>query len=116
MNIKFNITDSKKDLVKAGNTTTMFKDMIGETFKMTGLIIYDKEELNAKTGELENKTVSCVKQDDGEFISTISPTVENSLTLIANSFDEEEIKAGIDVTIKSKKSNGGRDFIYIDLV
>lgn len=116
MNIKFNITDSKKDLVKAGNTTTMFKDVIGETFKMTGLIIYDKEELDPKTGELAKKTVTCVKKEDGEFISTISPTVENSVSLIANSYSEEEIKAGIDVEVKSKKSNGGRDFLYIDLV
>jgi hypothetical protein len=49
-------------------------------------------------------------------VSSISPTVENSLTLIANSFDADEIKAGIDVVVKSKKSNGGRDFLYIDLV
>lgn len=116
MNIKFNITDSKKDLVKAGNTTTMFKDVIGDTITMTGLIIYGKEELDAKTGELETKTVSAIKMSNGEFISSVSPTVENSLTLIANSYDEEEIKAGIEVIVKSKKSNGGRDFLYIDLV
>lgn len=116
MNIKFNITDSKKDLVKAGNTTTMFKDVIGDNIKMTGLIIYDKEEVDGKTGEVETKTVCAIKKEDGEFISSISPTVENSLTLIANSFDADEIKAGIDVIVKSKKSNGGRDFLYIDLV
>lgn len=116
MNIKFNITDSKKDLVKAGNTTTMFKDVIGDPLKMTGLIIYDKEEVEPKTGEIEIKTVSAIKLESGEFISSISPTVENSLTLIANSFDEAEIKEGIDVEVKSKKSNGGRDFLYIDLI
>lgn len=116
MNIKFNITDSKKDLVKAGNTTTMFKDVIGDSLKMVGLIIYDKEELDTKTGVIETKTVSAIKLENGEFISSISPTVENSLTLIANSYDEAEIKAGVDVEVKSKKSNGGRDFLYIDLV
>lgn len=116
MNIKFNITDSKKDLVKAGNTTTMFKDVVGEPFKMTGLIIYDNEEVDTKTGEVEIKTVSAIKKDDGEFISSISPTVEKSLTLIANSFSEDEIKAGIDVEIKTKQSNSKRDFLFIDLV
>lgn len=116
MNIKINITDSKKDLVKAGNTTTMFKDVIGEPLKMVGLIIYAKEEVDAKTGEVETKTVSAIKLDNGEFVSSISPTVENSLTLIASSFDEGEIKAGIDVEVKSKQSNSKRDFLYIDLV
>lgn len=116
MNIKFNITDSKKDLVKAGNTTTMFKDVIGEPLKMVGLIIYDKEEIDQKTGEVETKTVSAIKLDNGEFVSSISPTVENSLTLIANSFNEAEIKAGIEVEVKSKQSNSKRDFLYIDLV
>ena len=103
MNIKFNITDSKKDLVKAGNTTTMFKDVIGDPLKMTGLIIYDKEEVDPKTGEIETKTVSAIKLENGEFISSISPTVENSLTLIANSFDEAEKelvkKYGVDKVI-----------------
>jgi hypothetical protein len=116
MNIRTNITESKKDLVKAGNTTLMFKDCIGDTFNMTGVIIYDKEEIDSKTGEVSTKIVSCVKREDGEFISTISPTVENSLSLIVNSYEPEEIKAGLAVMIKTKKSNGGRDFIYIDLV
>jgi len=116
MKIKVNVTESKRDLVKAGNTTLMFKDCIGDTFKMTGVIIYEKEEVDAKTGECKTKIVSCVKREDGEFISTISPTVENSLSLIVNSYTEEEVKAGLDVIVKTKKSNGGRDFIYIDLV
>jgi pantothenate kinase type III len=120
MNILVNISESKKDLVKGGNTTIMFKDVIGYTLKMTGIIIYEKEEVDTKTGELVKKKVSVVKaiKDDKTevFVSSISPTVENSLSLIANSFEEEEIKAGIDVVVKSKKSNGGRDFLYIDLV
>lgn len=115
MNIKFNITDSKKDLVKAGNTTTMFKDVIGDNLKMVGLIIYEKEEPNDK-GEIEVKTVSAIKLDNGEFVSSISPTVENSLTLIANAYEPDEIKKGLDVIVKSKKSNGNRDFLIIDLV
>ena len=116
MEILVNVSESKKDLVKAWNTTTMAKDVIGEQFKMTGAIIYKKEELDQSTGECSVKTVCCIKREDGEFISTISPTVENSLQLIVNSYDKEEILQGIDVVIKSKKSSKGRDFIYIDLV
>lgn len=116
MEIKVSVTDNKKDLVKAGLTTTMFKDIIGDNIKLKGIIIYDKEEIDQKTGDIVTKTVSAIKTDDGEFVSSISPTVENSLLLIANSYEPEEIKAGIDVIVKSKKSNGGREFIYIDLV
>jgi hypothetical protein len=42
--------------------------------------------------------------------------VQNSLNLIVGAFSEDEIKEGIQVVVKSKKSNGGRDFLYIDLV
>lgn len=116
MDIKVNITDDKKDLVKAGNTTTMCKDVVGEKFVMTGIIIYEKEEINAETGEVKKSMVSCIKKQDGEFISTISPTVLNSLDIIVNCYTPEEIKKGIEIEVKSKKSNSKREFIYIDLV
>ena len=115
MKILTNISTDKKDLIKAGNSTIMFKDCIGDSFKMTGVIMFEKDELN-KDGESVTKLVSCIKREDGEFISTISPTVENSLSLIVNCYSEKEILAGLDVMIKTKKSNGGREFIYIDLV
>lgn len=116
MNILVNITSDKKDLVKAGNAVKGFKDVIGEKIKMTGLIIYEKEELDEKTGEVKKAIVSCVKMENGEFITSISPTVKNSLQLIANTYDADEIKAGVDVMIMSKKSNSNRDFLYLDLV
>jgi hypothetical protein len=116
MNCKVNISNDRKDLVRAGNAMLMFKDVIGDTMTIKGIIIYDKEETNEKTGEIETKTVSCVKREDDEFISSISPTVQNSLNLIVGAFSEDEIKEGIQVVVKSKKSNGGRDFLYIDLV
>jgi len=115
MKVTTNISTDKKDLIKAGNSTIMFKDCIGDTFKMTGVIMFEKDELD-KDGKTVTKLVSCVKREDGEFISTISPTVENSLSLIVNCYSEKEILAGLDVMIKTKKSNGGREFIYIDLV
>lgn len=116
MKVLTNVTDNKKDLVKAGNSTIMFKDCIGDSFKMTGVIMYEKDEIDPKTGESVTKLVSCVKREDGEFISTISPTVENSLSLIVNCYDPKEIIAGLAVMIKTKKSNSNREFIYIDLV
>lgn len=115
MKIKVNITDSKKDIVRAGNATTMFKEVIGETIKINGILIYEKEEIDDKTGAVETKTVTCVKREDGEFISSISPTIENSLENLLGAYDEAEVREGIEIIVKSKKSNGGRDFLYIDI-
>lgn len=116
MNILVNITTEKKDLVKANNAVLGFKDVIGEDIKMTGVVIYEKEELNEKTGELEKKVVSAVKREDGDFITSVSPTVRNSLEMITNTYTADEITAGVPVMVKSKQSNSGRDFLYLDLV
>lgn len=116
MNILVNITTDKKDLVKANNAVLGFKDVIGNPINMTGVVIYEKEELNEKTGELEAKVVSCIKMDDGEFVTSVSPTVRNSLEMITNTYTAEEIAQGVAVMVKSKKSNSGRDFLYLDLV
>ena len=111
-NIKvlLNTTANKKDLVKAGVATTTFKDVIGEAFTMVGVIAYEKTEND------EVMTVVAVKREDGEFISSISPTVANSLDVIRGAYSDEEISEGIEVVVKSKKSNGGREFLYIDLI
>jgi hypothetical protein len=109
MNIIKNTCTDKKDVVKAGNTTTMFKDVIGDTLTITGVIIYEKEE------EGEQKRVSAVKLSDGSFISSISKTIANSLENLLGVYEDEEVRAGIEVIVKSKTSNGGRDFLYIDV-
>lgn len=107
--------DNKRDLVKASVTTNTFKEFIDKPLTMTGIIIYEKDEPDEKTGEVKTVQVSCVKTDDFGFISSISPTVKNSLETIADAFSEEEILSGVPIVIKSKKSNGGRDFYYVDL-
>lgn len=114
MEILKNISADKKDIVRAGNAVSGFKDAIGKPITMVGVFLYTKEEEN-KDGVLETKTVSAIKTSDGEFYTSISPTVKNSLQLIADTSETEEIINGIDVVIKSKKSNGGREFLYIDL-
>lgn len=108
--ILVNTTNSKKDIVKAGVATTTFQDCLGEVFKIIGVIIYEKEEQG------ETKTVTAVKRDDGEYVTSISPTILSSVETIRSAFDDEELEEGIEVVIKSKKSKGGRDFLYLDLV
>lgn len=116
MELITNITNDKKDLVKANNAVLGFKDCLGDTIKMCGVVIYNKDEVDEKTGEITTKTVSAIKREDGEFITSVSPTVKNSLEMIVATYSEEEILSGIDIIIKSKKSNANRDFFYIDLV
>lgn len=116
MKVLVNTLSEKKDLVKAGNAVLGFKDVLGEKMVVTGVIIFEKEEVNEKSGEVEAKTVCCLKRKDGEFITSISPTVKNSLQMIIEAYTAEEIAKGIEVVVKSKSSNAGRDFFYVDLV
>jgi hypothetical protein len=115
MKVLKNTCKDKKDLIKAGNSVTMFKDVVGKELTITGIVIYEKEEVDEKTGEVSKKTVSCVKDNKGEFVSTISPRVANILQMITESYTEDEIGAGLPILVKTKKTNSGRDFIYIDL-
>jgi len=115
MEIIKNITSEKKDLINAANSTVGFKDIVGTPVKMIGAIIYKKEEKNAKTDQIEIKTVVSIKKENGEFVSTVSPTILQSLEMVLESYSEEEVKAGIDILVKSKKSGVGREFLYIEL-
>lgn len=116
MKILTNITTDKKDVVKAAVATMGFKDMIGEPIKMMGVVVYEKDEPNEKTGEVETKTVTAIKLENGEFITSISPTVNNSLDMIIEMYEDEILTTGVDIIIKSKTSNSGRDFLYLDMI
>jgi hypothetical protein len=115
MEIIINTSTDMKDLIHAANNAEMFKDFLGEKVKMVAIIEYTKDEKNDKTGEMETKTISCIKTDKGQFIATISPTVKDSLDVLYNAFTPEEIAKGVDVVIQSKKSKNGRDFIFVDI-
>lgn len=115
MKIKVNTLEGKKDLIHAGNAVKMFKDVVGEKLTIVGVIVYEKEEVDDKTGTVDTKLVSCVKEKNGEFISSISPTVQNSLDLIVGAFEPSELSQGIDIIVKEKNSKGNRKFIYLDV-
>lgn len=115
MKLITNICEEKKDIVKAMNTTDTMKDVVGEELTINGVIIYEKDEEDEKTGDVKTVTVTAIRTAEGTFYSSISPTVKNSIDAVMEVFTEEEIKAGINIFVKSKTSNGGRDFIYIDL-
>lgn len=110
-----NISENKKDAVKACNAVNGFKDIIGETVTINGIIMFEKDDLDEKTGEITTKSVTAIKRNDGEFFTSISPTVKNSIDAVLEVYEPDEIKKGIEIQIKTKKSNAGREFIYVDL-
>lgn len=99
----------KKDLVRCNNAVDCVQDFKDKKIKAFGFIIYNKAD---KDGEI--KTVTAIKLEDG-FITSISPTIRDSVETIITAYEPEEVNAGIDIIVKSKKSKGGRDFYYLDL-
>ena len=116
MKVLVNMTQDKKDLVRGGNAVNSCADIKNKAFKLVGLIVYEKEEFNQDTGEVVVNKVSCLKSADGEFYASNSPTICDSVQLLAESYTKEEILDGVDVMIKGKKSGKGREFLYLDLL
>lgn len=120
MNTVLSSNMSKRDLVKAKVSTTSFKDYKEQQLKLFGGVIYDSESVNEETGEVEKQRVSAIKMKnengEDEVIASISKTVTDSLDVILSEFEDEEIANGIDIIVKAKTSNSGREFLYIDLV
>lgn len=107
----YNITD-KKDLVRANNDAKAVTDFKNEKVKVSGIIFGT---VTNKDGD-EVKTV-VIKTSDGDFIGTISPTMVESMEVVADVF-EEEIAEGakdMDVIIKTGKSNAGREYYYASI-
>lgn len=115
MAIKFTTTENKKDIMKATVTISTAKEMKNKQFKLTGVIVYDKEECNEETGEIKTIEVLALRDEKGEYMGTISPTMLNSAKQLTSIFTKEEITDGIDVIIKSGTSNSGREFFYLDI-
>lgn len=116
MEIIYNSLEDKKDVVRANNSVNTVKDILGQEFKCIGVLIFEKEGVDEKTGEQVTNTVVALKSEDGEFYTSISPTVKGSIEAVIGVYDKEEFTQGIDMVVKSKESNNGRDFYYIDLV
>lgn len=107
----YNITD-KKDFVRANNDARPVTDFKNTTVKVSGIIFGTTTN---KDGD-EVRTV-IIKTSDGDFIGTISPTMVESMEVVADVF-EDEIADGaedMDVIIKAGKSKAGREYYYASL-
>ena len=115
MNILKSVNCDKKDIVRASNAVDTFKEIVGEIVTINAAVIFEKEEVDEKTGENKTVVVSAIRKEDGNFNTSISPTIKNSLDTVLSVYSEEEISNGIEVVVRAGTSNSGREFFYIDL-
>lgn len=106
MNIIKAVTENKKDLINATNSTMTMKRNSDTELLLTGIIIYNDGE----------KDVSVIKTDKG-FISSISPSVHDSLINILDIYNDDEIKQGIKIKINKKIARRSeREYLYIEIL
>lgn len=114
-NFKVNI-NKQKGRSKGKQHCKHCKGIKGQTLILTGAIVFRREESDEETGEVKTTTACAIKSKDNNFYSSISQTVLKSLDTILETFEQSEIEQGIEIAIKTSKSNKGREFFFIDLV
>ena len=106
----FNFT--KKDEVNSVSATPLQKAK-NEIITVTGAAIAERPDENGEVRE-----VALLSTKEHGMMSGISATAIKSLDLIIDYMDDlgEEAKEGVQLKIKSEKSNAGRDFITLEIV
>lgn len=106
----FNFT--KKDEVNSVSATPLQKAK-NEIITVTGAAIAERPDEN---GEVREVALLSTKEDG--MMSGISATAIKSLDLIIDYMEDlgDEAKEGVQLKIKSEKSNAGRDFITLEIV
>lgn len=106
----FNFT--KKDEVNSVSATPLQKAK-NEIITVTGAAIAERPDENGEVME-----VALLSTKEHGMMSGISATAIKSLDLIIDYMDDlgEEAKEGVQLKIKSEKSNAGRDFITLEIV
>lgn len=119
MNIIINRMPNRVDIVNSMVNSKTFQESVGSRFLMTGYAIYEKNEKNEKNeNESEEiKTVTVIKDHEGNYYSSIGQTAYNSICAIDTlNLSDDELKAGITIDIKEGHSKQGRTFVYASLV
>lgn len=113
MNIIINRMPNRVDIVNSMINSKTFQESVGSRFLMTGYAIYEKNENESE----EIKTVTVIKDHEGNFYSSIGQTAYNSICAIDTlNLTEDELKSGLTVDIKEGHSKQGRTFVYVSLV
>ena len=107
------INFTKKDEVNSVSATPLQKAK-GEVITVRGAAITERE-----GDDGEPVDVALISTDEHGMMSGISATAIKSLDLIIDymeELDDTELADGVQVKIKSEKSNAGREFITLELV
>ena len=106
----FNFT--KKDEVNSVSATPLQKAK-NEIITVTGAAIAERPDENGEVRE-----VALLSTKEHGMMSGISATAIKSLDLIIDYMDDlgDEATEGVQLKIKSEKSNAGRDFITLEIV
>lgn len=116
MKIIINRMPNKFDIVNSIVNSKTFQKSVGSRFLMTGYAIYEKNEKNENELE-EIKTVTVIKDHEGNYYSSIGQTAYNSIAAIDTlNLSDDELKAGVTIDIKEGHSKQGRTFVYASLV
>ena len=116
MKIIINRMPNKFDIVNSMVNSKTFQKSVGSRFLMTGYAIYEKNEKNENEFE-EIKTVTVIKDHEGNYYSSIGQTAYNSIAAIDTlNLSDDELKAGVTIDIKEGHSKQGRTFVYVSLV
>lgn len=120
MKIVQNVNFQLKEIVNCETATTTINSLNNKEIIVTGFLIGLKETIEEETGEVKNLKIGVLKTDDGQLISTISPTVINSMETIINAYKDidqlDEIGKGLLIGIKTAKSTKSRNFIFLELI
>lgn len=110
MEITRKVNLEKKEIINAGQTTQTMQDFKGKEVTIVSVLVYNKKEENKEI------TVVTVGTKDAGYITSISPTVINSIEMICEAYDEKEIADGLKVKVETGKSNSNREFIFVNPV
>ena len=104
---------TKKDEINSVSATPLQKAK-GETITLLGAAITKRADENG-----QEQDVALLSTLEHGMMSGISVTAIKSLDLIIDymeDLDEKELASGVQLRIKSEKSNAGRDFITLEIV
>ena len=108
------INFTAKDKVNALAGASSLKDFAGKTMHVVGAAIDDVTDI--ETGEVKTVGYMAVEENGTRcIVSTISGTAIESIGCIIG-YMEDEKAAAVDITVNSRKSNGGRDFLTLTLL
>lgn len=107
-----NYNFTKKDEVNSVSATPLQKAK-NEIITVTGAAIAERPDENGEVRE-----VALLSTKEHGMMSGISATAIKSLDLIIDYMEDlgDEVKEGVQLKIKSEKSNAGREFITLEIV